>query len=143
MTIRLSLVGKEKSGSAGNFFVCFPGFLLFTHAWLGYAYHYGLTARCDMTASVTGEHIKTLDVPIRLDMRHAEFDRTWANGYVGWIYLGLPCFFNGFFCIPYDPDLDPELRQQAFPALGAHVASEIIRTLNALPWQLEDEAWSY
>lgn len=136
--IRMTLVEKEKTGSVGNFFVCFPGFLLFTHAWLGYAYHSTLTVRCDLVAAVTGEHIGTIEVPIGLDMRQAELDRTWANGFLGWYYAGIPCFINGFFCVPYDPDLDPVLRREVFPILGAHVASQIIRTLNALPWQSND-----
>ena len=133
--IRMTLVEQEKTGSVGNFFVCFPGFLLFTHAWLGYAYHSTLTVRCDLVAAVTGEHIGTIEVPIGLDMRQAELDRTWANGFLGWYYAGIPCFINGFFCVPYDPDLDPVLRREVFPILGAHVASQISRPLNALPWQ--------
>ncbi len=138
VSIRLALVDKEKSGSIGNFFVCFPGFLLFTHAWLGYKYHASATVRCDLTVTATGEPIRTLEIPIDLEMRQAELDRTWANGVIGWYYLGIPCFINGFFCVPYDPDLDPALRQEAFPTLGAHIASQIIPVLNVLPWQSED-----
>lgn len=132
----LSLVAT-RSGSPGNIFVAWPGFLIFTHAWLGYRYDVSYDIRCELTAPATGEYIGTVTVPIRLGMRHAEFDRTWANG-CAWLLYAYPALFNGIYCVAYDPDIDPLLRRDVFPTLAGHVATEIIRTVNALPWESAD-----
>lgn len=133
----LSLVAT-RAGNPGNIFVAWPGFIIFTHAWLGYRYDVSYDIRCELTAPATGERIGTVTVPIHLGMRHAEFDRTWANGCAWFFFYTLPALFNGVYCSSYDSDIDPLLRRDVFPTLAGHVATEIIRTVNALPWESAD-----
>ena len=92
--------------------------------------------RCELTAAVTGAHIGVIDVPIKLEIRHASWATTLLN-YMGWPTLSIEALLNGFNVIQYNPELDYELPQAIFPTLGAHVASEIIKAVNALPWETE------
>lgn len=134
---RFCIVEFERSALGTNFFIAWPGFLINAHEKNGYGYEIVLTVRCELTAAVTGAHIGVIDVPITLEIRHASYSTTLFN-YLGWPTLSIDAFLNGFTVIQYNPELDYELPRAIFPTLGAHVASEIIKTVNALPWETEN-----
>ncbi len=132
--VRLSMVKWEKDGSTGNFFVCWPGFILFTHAWLGYYYESNFTVQCELIDTSTQDTIETFIVELPLEIRHAEFDRTWGNG-MGWLFFyTLPAAVNGIVCTGYDPDLTEIIHERAFPIISKELAMRIVQRINALPW---------
>lgn len=121
----------ERQGSWQNVVILWPGSIFFMPAWLGYRYTIDFTVTCELTNGATGERIQTLTFPIVLALRHADFGRTWMNCW----WFGILSLPNGLYCVTYDDDIDDELPQRVFPMLGGHIATSIIRSVNALPWE--------
>lgn len=137
--IELAIKSMEGSADGGNFFVCWPGFLLFTHAWLGYGYRVVLNVQCDLVAAGTNDKISTENFSLPIEMRHAEFDRTWGNG-ISWfpLFFSYPAYFSGLICcLEYDRKITPKLYEAIFPALGETIAEKLVSRINALPWETD------
>lgn len=120
---------SDYSGSGENFFVSFPGFVFFAPAWLGYKYHarYEITIDMSRVAGQPLTRVKT--IPLHLEIRHSEFDRTWGAG-CGWILIGVIApFLNGVYCISYDTDITEAIHAATFPRIAAYVAAEIVNCL--------------
>ncbi len=142
VVVRLSIKNAEKTGNAGNFFICWPGFFLFTHAWLGYGYSCEFDVLCEIMDGTTGDCLDSLEMNLPLEMRHAEFDRTWANGYA-WMAYSITAIFNGIYCQSWDPDLDDKLYTLVYPKLGEELAKPLMKKINALPWQTLADPYTY
>lgn len=128
--VRVSVTTRA-SGRTSNFFVSWPGFILFTHVWLGYGYDVEYDVKCIVTNSETSEKIAEFTEPLYLELRHAEFDRTWAAG-CGWLFLyTATAFVNGFYVMSYDEDITPQLYSAAFPSLAGKVAKRLVSDINA------------
>ena len=127
-------VAVRESAKASNFFVSWPGFILFTHAWLGYGYEVDYSIRCRIVSPKTGEVLATVNDAMRLHLRYADFGTTWMAG-CGWLFLySAPAAVNGLFVMStYDQDITPELYYKAYPTLAAHVVKKIVETVNGLP----------
>ena len=126
--VRVSIKADPR-GNISNFFVSWPGFILFTHAWLGYGYDIDYSVRCIVSHPTTGEKISEFTEPIHLHLRHADFDRTWAAG-CGWLFLyTATAFVNGFYVMTYDDDITPLLYDTAYPVLADGVAKRIISAI--------------
>lgn len=128
---KISIV-SEREGSFGNFFVAWPGSLIFAHAWAGYGYTATFEIHCELIAPDRGERLGSMRFPVHLDLSHADFGRSWANCFL-WPFTSPFAFLNGIWCVHYDPDVDAPLHREAFPPVAGHVASAIIRTLSACP----------
>jgi hypothetical protein len=111
------------SGSGSNFFVNFPGFLIFAPAIWGYGYHADIETLVKVTHLRSG---RSSDLTVRTDydFRQAEIDRTWTE--LGWLEWGVIPFIGGFFFMEYDPDVTREFIHRVSPHYGAYVASKII-----------------
>ena len=128
--VRVSIT-TEATGRGSNFLVSWPGFVVFAHAWLGYGYDVRYKVRCIATNSETGEKIAEFTEPLHLDIRHAEFDRTWAAG-CGWLFLyTATAFVNGIYVTSYDSDITPQLYSAAYPTLAGCVAQRLVKEINA------------
>jgi hypothetical protein len=128
--VRVS-VTTEATGDPSNFLVSWPGFVVFAHAWLGYGYHVKYKVNCVVSNSDTGEKIAEFTEPLNLELRHSEFDRTWAAG-CGWLFLyTATAFVNGFYVMSYDDDITPQLYTAAYPALAGRVAQRLVKVINA------------
>jgi hypothetical protein len=127
--VRIS-VETEASGRLENFLISWPGFLLFAHAWLGYGYDVRYKVRCVVTNSATTERIADFTELLHLELRHSEFDRTWAAG-CGWLFLySATAFVNGFYVTSYDRDITPLLYSAAYPMLARRVALRLVKEIN-------------
>lgn len=125
-------IDHDCSGSFGNFFVAFPGYLFFTHAWLGYKYYAEFDVQCELVAVVSDEVIATIDIPVEVGIRHADAGRTWANAL---IWPAAPfSLLNGLYCTTYDSDVTRDLRSEFYGMLSNHIASEIIKVINNQDW---------
>jgi hypothetical protein len=111
------------SGRTSNFFINWPGFLIFAPALWGYGY----TARIDTVVNITrlsDRHSQQVSVPIKYDFRHAEMDRTWTE--LGWLEVSLIPFIGGFHMTRYDPDATDEFIKYIAPTYGQYVVRKVL-----------------
>lgn len=117
-------------GKVSNFFVSWPGFLIFMPAWRGYRYVIDYNFDLQIKA-VSGATIGTLHEPCRLEVRHADFGRTWAAG-CGWFFFAtLPAAANGFYVITCDKDVTPLLYDSVCPSVANFLAAKVVQCINA------------
>lgn len=122
-------VTPEYKGSGANFLVNFPGFLVFAPAWHGYNYKVIYNIDVILTEAAKNKNLDSFSIPIALNVRHAEMDRTWTE--LSWLEVGVIAFIGGFYCIGYDHDVTPLVAEHAKGTVGENVAGEIIARINA------------
>lgn len=122
--IKLATTSQYK-GSGANFFINFPGFIIFTPAWHGYNYRavYGFDA--DIQDAKTGEALPRITVPVELNIRHADMGRTWT----GWWAYGIPALIGGIVFTRYDHDITPQVIDATEVKVGEYVGSKIGATI--------------
>ena len=123
-------IDSDYSGSGWNFLINFPGFLIFMPAWHGYDY----TAEYNFDVVIKdASGLNTIDqfqLPVVLDLRHADFNRTWTE--VSWFEVGAIAFLGGIYFTTYDDDVTPALVSTIDTKIGDYVANEIVTRLNNL-----------
>ncbi|MFA7256749.1 MAG: hypothetical protein WC047_04170 [Kiritimatiellales bacterium] len=124
----ISLVSKQ-CGSGWNFWCDFPGFLIWFPAWHGYNYNVMYDIDVTLNDAKTGQLINSMFIPVRLDIKHADIDRTWVDG-VAWPTLGVSALFGGLHNMMYDPTVTPLVEQEVAPVLADYVAQQIALTLH-------------
>jgi hypothetical protein len=115
-------VHAKYSGDRSNFWVNFPGFLIFAPAAWGYGYHADVETIVTIDAAKNGS--QQLRIPMRYAFREAEIDRTWTE--VGWMEVGIIPLVGGFMFTEYDPDVTGEFITKAGRSYGAYVADRIL-----------------
>jgi len=116
-------------GSGWNFLINFPGFILFVPAWNGYIYNVHYQVDVMMADGRSKQRIDSFQVPIHLDVRHAEMDRTWTE--ISWFEIGIIAFVGGLYFTQYDPDVTPLLTEHVGNTLGDYIAQEIVNRVNS------------
>lgn len=107
-------------GKGSNFFVNFPGFLIFAPAIWGYGY----TADLNTEAVITfkGGNFQKLSIPARYEFRQAEIDRTWTE--IGWLEVGIIPLIGGIVFTSYDEDITSEFIRNVSPSYGSYIAGK-------------------
>jgi len=116
-------------GSGWNFWINFPGFLIWTPAWHGYEYEIKYTLNCTLTKGDSKETISQFVIPIALDVRHAAINRTWTE--ISWFEVGIIAFISGFVFMSYDENVTPLVSEKIESPLGKYVAREIIKHIES------------
>ncbi len=118
---------SEYKGSGWNFLINWPGFLIWTPAWHGYNYQaiYGFDV--DITDTKTGEALPRLSIPVDLDLRHADMNRTWTE--LSWLEWSLIAFIGGLIFTRYDKSVTPLLVNAIETRIGDYTSSKIAATL--------------
>lgn len=116
-------ISSRHKGSLANFFISFPGFLVWAPAWNGYVYHPGYDINIDLRQG--DQIVDSFTVPVDLNVRHAELDRTWTE--LAWLEVGALAFVGGIVFTSYDQDVTPEVERAAQQQLGNYLAQEILR----------------
>ena len=117
-------------GSGWNFLINFPGFLVFAPAWNGYIYKVSYDINVQLINSSNLETVDSFDLPIDLDIRHADLNRTWTNG-AGWLIdYGASAFVGGLFFTQYDKSVSPLLMNDLKVTVASHVAQKIVDRVN-------------
>jgi hypothetical protein len=119
-------VNPSYEGRGSNFFVNWPGFLIFAPAIWGYGYQADLQTVVDIKRNGDTES-KRIEVTPHYDFRQAEIDRTWTE--VGWLEVSLIPFIGGFAFMSYDPDVTNEFIREVSPNYGAFVAGKLVAAL--------------
>jgi hypothetical protein len=106
----LSIAPRAKYRSSWkNFFINWPGFIVFTPAWNGYVYYADLDTELVLMDSM-GRTLRTQNLPMHYEMRHAELDRTaWAE--LSWFEVSLMAFIGGIYnANSFDRDVVPQFQ---------------------------------
>jgi len=114
-------------GSWVNFFINWPGYLIWCPAWNGYVYKANYDFQITLTDPKTGNTFSNFNVPIHYKLRQAEFDRTWTE--IGWLEWGVIPFIGGIFFTKYDPDITSDVVDKVSPYTGSYIASRILQEL--------------
>ena len=123
------VVQPEFRGSGWNFLINWPGFLIWAPAWHGYVYNVDLSADVLLTKAADNTKIDSWHIPIELNIRQAEFDRTWTE--IGWLEFGVIPLIGGIFFTQYDQDVTAPLMEKVERMLGEHIAHQIIARINS------------
>jgi len=114
-------IAPRYSGKPSNFFVNWPGFLIFAPAIWGYGYEAAIDTSVVIRTSdgATGR----LAIPTVFQFRQAELDRTWTE--IGWLEVGIIPLLGGMAFTQYDTDLTPEFVAKVGPHYGEYVAQKV------------------
>jgi hypothetical protein len=122
-------ITPEYKGSGWNFLINWPGFLVFVPALNGYVYKANYQVDIALAKSANPAQKDAWTMPINLDLRHAEIDRTWTE--IGWLEWGVIPLIGGIVFTQYDPDVTPILIDAIETPVGDYIAQEIIQRINA------------
>ena len=74
------------------------------------------------------EEIDSFSIPIELDVRHADINRTWTG--ISWLEYGVIAFLGGLAFMEYDDKVSPILADEIREPIGEYIAQEIMGRLN-------------
>lgn len=121
-------IRPEYKGSGLNFLINWPGFLIFMPAINGYIYEANYDVEVMLTEAAGDSKIDTWSIPIRLNLRHADMNRTWTE--VGWLEVSVIPLIGGIFFTQYDHSVTPILVDKIESPIGDYIASEIVARIN-------------
>jgi hypothetical protein len=117
------IVTSRHKGNPNNFFINFPGFLVWAPAWHGYIYKTGYDIVVDLTTPA-GDRIDSFTLPVDLDVRHAGMNRTWTE--LSWLEFGVLAFAGGVVFTQYDPAVTSLVETDTKRHIGGYIAQEIM-----------------
>ncbi len=119
-------INPRYSANGSNFFVNFPGFLIFAPAIWGYGYNAEIETLATVTSQKDGQS-REIKIPITYHFRHAAMNRTWTE--VSWFEVGIIALVGGVAFTSYDTNVTGEFIQKASPNYGPYVAKKIVETV--------------
>lgn len=119
-------VNPRYTGKGSNFFINWPGFLIFAPAIWGYGYTAEIETSVAVTR-VTDNKTNQIAIPTRFEFRQADTSRTWTE--VGWLEVGIIPLIGGIVFTDYDPDVTDEFITKVSPNYGSFVAKKIVEGL--------------
>jgi hypothetical protein len=114
-----------------NFFITFPGFIVFTHALVGYKYTADITTHSAI-ADANAKPISQTDIKTPIEFRHCSFARGAAAGCVGWLtpgYGAAAIIPGAIFASSYDKRATLEFTEKAENIYASYVASKILEQI--------------
>lgn len=120
-------LSSEFKGSGANFWINWPGFLIWTPAWHGYKYGADFDVMANIVNTDSGNEVCSLDFPIDLDIRHAAMNRTWTE--ISWIEWSAIAFVGGLMFMKYDETVTPLLMDKYEHRLGEYISSKIAKSI--------------
>ncbi|MBK8574584.1 MAG: hypothetical protein IPN90_02515 [Elusimicrobia bacterium] len=122
-------IESEYKGSGANFWINWPGFLVFAPAWNGYVYKINYDVNVVLFDTAKNKMIDKFSLPINLDIRHASINRTWTE--LSWLEVSAIAFIGGLAFTQYSPSVTPLVVHSTSRTLGNYIAEEIVNHLNA------------
>ena len=119
-------VNPSYDGRGSNFFVNFPGFLIFAPAIWGYGYTADIKTDYAI-ATPTGDLVTQQNISTSYEFRHADMGRTWTE--VSWFEVGIIALVGGVAFTGYDHDVTDEFISTISPHYGSFVAQKIVAGL--------------
>lgn len=118
---------SQYHGSNTNFWINWPGFLIWTPAWHGYHYRAVYDFDIFIRDVKNQKDFPKLTVPIDLEIRHAAMNRTWTE--ISWLEWGAIALIGGVIFTRYDDSVTPELLDHTEDKIGDYVASKVTSAL--------------
>jgi hypothetical protein len=119
-------VNPRYDGRGSNFWVNFPGFLIFAPAIWGYGYTADI--RTDFSvATPTGDLMSQQSVTTQYEFRQADMGRTWTE--VSWFEVGIIAMVGGVVFTGYDTGVTDEFISTVSPNYGSFMAQKIVGCL--------------
>ncbi len=119
-------VNPRYEGRGSNFWVNFPGFLIFAPAIWGYGYTADI--RTDFSvATPTGDLVSQQSVTTQYEFRQADVGRTWTE--VSWFEVGIIALVGGVAFTGYDTGVTNEFISTVSPNYGSFIAQKIVTCL--------------
>jgi hypothetical protein len=128
VVVRIAIY-PEYCGSNQNFLVTWPGFVVWAPAWHGYAYRADFSASVRLSKGTDDSPVEEWKIPVKLDIRHAEIDRSWTE--IGWLTTGAIPFAAAFWFVEYDHDVTAPLMDKVERPVGEYIARQIIDRINS------------
>ena len=122
------------SASGQNFFITIPGFLIFTHAWLGYKYYLDVDTQSKLL-DPKGNVLSEQKITTPYEFRYTSFARGATSSLIGWLTpgLGLIDIIPGIiFAVSYDDRANPELIDKVKPSYKSYVSSKLLEQIAAV-----------
>jgi hypothetical protein len=122
-------VNPEYKGAGSNFWVNFPGFLVWAPAWNGYKYYANPHTQVRLT-SATGAPLGETSWDYEYQFHQADMGRTWTE--ISWLEAGIIALVGGAVFTRYDQDQSAPFAQAVSQNYGRMVASTIGQALAKL-----------
>ncbi len=119
-------VTPRYDGKGSNFFVNFPGWLIFAPAIWGYGYTADIKTDFSI-ASPKGDPIAQQSITTQYEFRQADMGRTWTE--VSWFEVGIIALVGGVVFTGYDTGVTDEFISTVSPNYGSFCAQKIIAGL--------------
>ena len=116
-------VTPEYRGAWTNFFVNWPGFLIFTPAWHGYTYHARLDTTIDIVAASTKQRLAGVEWSHEYEFKQSDIGRTWVE--VGWLEYGIIPLVGAFFAMHYDTDQTEPFMKAVSRSYGDQIGQRV------------------
>ncbi len=120
------------SASGQNFLITFPGFLVFTHAMVGYKYYIDITTKSNLLDPTNGNIISEASIITSYEIRYTSFARGAASSLIGWLAPGwglLDVFTGMVFATDYDQRATQDFIQRAEFTYKTFVSRKIIEQI--------------
>ncbi len=117
-------------GSPSNFFISWPGFLIFAPAWHGYNYNADIMTDISVLNFDSGEIIASQKYQTKYKCVQSEFDRTWIE--LGWLEVSILPFIGGICFTQYDDDITDSFNQALSRPYGNYIARKIGAMLQSI-----------
>jgi len=117
-----------------NFIITFPGFIIFTHAWLGYKYNINIDTKSKILDS-KGNVLSEQKITTPYDFRYTSFARGATSSLVGWLTPGwgiLDIIPGIIFAVSYDDRGNQELMDRVKPVYQVDVSSKLLEQIAAV-----------
>lgn len=119
------------SASGENFLITFPGFLIFTHAWLGYKYNVAIDTQSKLIDS-KGQVLSEQKISTPYEFRYTSFVRGATTSLVGWFTPGwgvIDVVPGMIFATSYDDRANNELIDKIKPSYKSFVSGKILEQI--------------
>ena len=114
--------------SGQNFLITIPGFIVFTHAWLGYKYYIDIDTQSKLL-DTTGNTLSEATIITPYEIRYTSFARGAWSSLIGWFTpgFGLIDIIPGIiYSGDYDDRATPEFIEKAKPSYSTFVSAKLL-----------------
>jgi hypothetical protein len=118
----------DVKGSSRNFWINWPGFIIFTPLWHGYNYRNKYNIDVLLSRAADNQKIDSFSIPVNLEIRHSDSNRTWIE--VSFLDWSITAFISGFVFIQYDKNVTELVIDEIQMPIGNYIAQKIVSRIN-------------
>jgi len=111
-----------------NFFITFPGFILFAHAWAGYKYYVDIATKSTLLDK-EGKILKNATFNTPYEIRYTSFARGATTSLCGWftpLYGAVDIIAGAFYAGTFDQRGTDEFYDKIKDSYSSYIASKIV-----------------